>query len=77
MLPHKGEVSFNPLNAELNPICHLLALIGDYHIFHISGFRVNVNDTLVDVSRVSCSCYILSSSTAKFHDTDTWNQHLW
>jgi len=26
----------NPLNAELNPICHLLALLGAQHILHIS-----------------------------------------
>jgi hypothetical protein len=25
----KGEYYFNPLNAELNPICHLLVLLGD------------------------------------------------
>jgi len=31
---------FNPLNAELNPICHLLALLGVHHIFHVSGLRV-------------------------------------
>jgi len=31
---------FNPLNAELNPICHLLALVGAHHIFHVSGLRV-------------------------------------
>jgi hypothetical protein len=31
----------NPLNAELNPICHLLELLGDRHIFHISRIRVN------------------------------------
>jgi len=31
---------FNPLNAELNPICHLLALLGAHHIFHVSGLRV-------------------------------------
>ena len=30
----------NPLNAELNPICHLLALLGPHHIFHVSGLRV-------------------------------------
>jgi hypothetical protein len=34
--------SFNPLNAELNPICLLLALLGAHHIFHVSGLRVNV-----------------------------------
>jgi hypothetical protein len=32
---------FNPLNAELNPICHLLALLGTHHILHVSRVRVN------------------------------------
>jgi len=32
---------FNPLNAELNPICHLLALLGARHILHVSRIRVN------------------------------------
>jgi len=27
----------NPLNAKLNPICHLLALLGTHHILHVSG----------------------------------------
>jgi len=31
----------NLLNAELNPTCHLLALLGAHHILHISGLRVN------------------------------------
>jgi hypothetical protein len=31
---------FNPLNAKLNPICHLLALLGAHHIFHVSRVRV-------------------------------------
>jgi len=35
-------VNLNPLNAELNPICHLLALLGAHHIFHVSGLRVNI-----------------------------------
>ena len=30
----------NPLKVELNPICHLLALLGARHIFHVSGLRV-------------------------------------
>ena len=33
--------SLNPLNAELNPIRHLLALAGGHHFVHVS--RVNVN----------------------------------
>jgi len=36
-------LSFNPLNAEVNPICHLLALLGAHHILHISKKRVNIN----------------------------------
>jgi hypothetical protein len=34
-------LAFNPLNAELNPICHLLALLGADHILHVSRVRVN------------------------------------
>ena len=32
----------NPLNTDLNPICHLLALLEAHHIFHISRIRVNI-----------------------------------
>ena len=31
----------NPLNAELNPIRHLLALVGARHFVHVSRVRVN------------------------------------
>ena len=31
---------FNSLNAELNPICHLLALLGAHRILHVSSIRV-------------------------------------
>jgi len=34
--------SINPLNAELNPICHLLALLGAHLILHVGKIRVNV-----------------------------------
>jgi len=30
----------NSLNAELNPICHLLALLGVHHFLHVSRIRV-------------------------------------
>jgi hypothetical protein len=36
---HRGDI--NPLNAELNPICHLLVLLGAHHILHVSRIRVN------------------------------------
>ena len=30
----------NPLNSELNPTCHLLALLEAHHILHVSRIRV-------------------------------------
>ena len=38
----KGQMGFNPLNAELNPICHLLALLEAHPILHVSRVRVNL-----------------------------------
>jgi hypothetical protein len=32
--------SINTLNAELNPICHLLVLLGAHSILHVSRIRV-------------------------------------
>jgi hypothetical protein len=37
-----GWVSLNPLNAELNPICHLLALLVAHPILHNNRIRVNL-----------------------------------
>jgi len=34
--------AFKGLNAELNPICHLLALLGAHHILHFSRVRVKL-----------------------------------
>jgi len=35
------QITFiNPLNAELNPIYHLLALLGAHHILHVRRIRV-------------------------------------
>jgi hypothetical protein len=35
-----GGHYFNRLNAQLNPICLLLALLGAHHIFHVSRIRI-------------------------------------
>ena len=37
---HGTHFRLNPLNAELNPICHLLALFGAHDILHVSRIRV-------------------------------------
>jgi hypothetical protein len=43
-IPKVGETRrwINPLNAKLNPICHLLALLEARHILHVSGLRVKL-----------------------------------
>ena len=40
--PVQGVMVFNPLNAELNPIRHLLVSVGVRHIVHVSRIRVKV-----------------------------------
>jgi hypothetical protein len=37
---HPKIERFNPLNAELNPIYHFLALLGAHPVLHVSGVRV-------------------------------------
>ena len=37
---HRPLHSVNPLNAELNPICYLLTLLGAHHFLHVSRIRV-------------------------------------
>ena len=38
----------NPLNAELNPICYLLALLGAHHFLHVSRIRVKKTLVVID-----------------------------
>jgi hypothetical protein len=47
----------SPLNAELNHICHLLALLGAHHILHVSRIRVNFHSVCCRNERsVPCVC---------------------
>ena len=50
---------FDPLKAELNPICHLLALLGAHHILHVSGVRVkgHFNPLKVELNPI---CHLLA-----------------
>ena len=38
---------FKGLKAELNPICHLLALLGAHHNLHVSRIRVKILSQLL------------------------------
>ena len=44
-----NENIFNSLNAELNTICHLLALLEAHPILHISRGRVKTNEKTITV----------------------------
>jgi hypothetical protein len=46
----KGSTAFNPLNAQLNPICHFLALLGAHPILHVSRIRVKISVGLIIVT---------------------------
>ena len=70
---------FNPLNAELNPICHLLAFLGTHHILHIS--RIRVNFVLSKCPEYNWSkCYIIkifiNQSICLFHFPETHLQGI-
>jgi len=53
------KVKFNPLNAKLNPICHLLALLGAHHILHVSRIRVKVNFNPLN-AKLNPICHLLA-----------------
>ena len=36
------NLGINTLKGELNPICHLLALLEAHHILHVSRIRVKI-----------------------------------
>jgi hypothetical protein len=75
----RWKMGFNPLNAELNPICHLPALVGAHRIFHVSGLRVNsefkgVKTFKSFTNRAFCLfIYIVLSHSLFLYDDIAWN----
>ena len=57
-------VKLNSLNAELNPIRHLLALVGILHIVHVS--RIRVNSGRVSYSTVGSQRDIFEGKRCRF-----------
>jgi hypothetical protein len=57
----------NPLNAELNPIRHLLALVGARHLVHVSRIRVNDVALLVNGTRQFFSFTVSLSSLSRIN----------
>jgi len=56
--------SINPLNAELNSLCHFLALLGAHPIFHVSRIRVELK---------SEDCRYFTPSPSKLLPTFRWS----
>ena len=54
----KLRATFNPLNAKLNPTCHLLALLEAHHIFHFSGLRVKISAETTLCFHVAWNCFV-------------------
>ena len=65
----------NPLNTELNPICHLLALLGAHHILHISRIRVNaeIPGLRFTVLVLPVNRYIFLHELCEGSSVVTWN----
>ena len=53
-----GVEWIKPLNAELNPICHLLALLGVHHFLHVSRIRVKSLNIRLLMSYIYIYIYI-------------------
>ena len=50
------RLEINPLNAELNPICYLLEVLGAHHFLHVSRIRVKLLTFRLLMSYI-CSTY--------------------
>ena len=54
----------DPVLNVLNPICHLLALLGTRHILHVSRIRVKVLSVYIEGRQVNCKMFSLEFQTA-------------
>jgi hypothetical protein len=61
----------NPLNAELNPTCYLMALLGAHHILRIS--RIRVKRSLASSTEVEKEWNYTSTSPVCFHGVNRDN----
>jgi len=63
-----STLKLNPLNTELNPICHLLALLGAHHILHVSRIRVKWNTHII----FACVMIKKQITAKKSHHMKSW-----
>ena len=60
------RVIINPLKAELNPICHLLALVGTHHILHFSRVKVKAVGNTVFKFAFNWQTFCPAASSIKY-----------
>ena len=65
---------FNPLNAQLNPIRHLLALIGAHHILRVR--RIRVNFSVKNIPHTTECTNILPDNEHEMFETCNRHQEL-
>ena len=53
--------NINPLKTQLNPICHLLALLGTHPILHIGRIRVNII-LVFSIQEITTKTYFINAS---------------
>ena len=78
LLPGKANtdiLDFNPLNAELNPICYFLALLGAHHFFHVSRIRVKSLTLRLLVSYIYIYIYIYGAPILDVSRSHTTTHH--
>ena len=66
---------FNPVNAELNPICYLLALLGPHHFLHVSRIRVQSLTLRLLLSYIYIYIYIYGAPILDVSRSHTTTQH--
>ena len=66
----------NPLNAELNPVCYLLALLGAHHFLHVSRIRVKSLTFRLLMSYIYIYIYIYDISSLRVNDWTGKTLHL-
>ena len=72
---HEDCQNINPLNAELNPICHLVALLGVHHFLHVSRIRVKSLTFRLLMSHIYIYIYIHGAPILDVSGSHTTTHH--
>ena len=70
-----SKTYFNSLNAELNPVCYLLALLGAHHFLHVSRIRVKSLTLRLLMSYIYIYIYIYGTPILDVSRSHTTTHH--